>query len=724
MISLQYKTKCYLVFLGTVLALGLPVATSSAFGQASALVGQQPATGKDKKSVGSGESSWNSLQPDKDQMIANFNIVEILRRYHYNSQMGSGFRQAQAYDSYLKILDPNRSYFIASDIAAFNRWRPHFNELIQTGNLQPGFIMYKLYLTRAEDRINYVLGLLNAGVDKLDFSQDDYLDLDREKALWPENRVELNIIWLGRVKDEVLRLKMTGKEDKAIQDLLVKRYQNQLKRLDQIRSEDIFQTYINAYAETFDPHTEYMSPENAENFDISMSLSLDGIGALLKADNEYVKVVRLITAGPAEKGRLLKPADRIVGVAQDGKEMVDVIGWRLDEVVKLIRGPKGSKVHLEIIPAGNPPGDLTTRRITLTREAVKLEEQAARKDVINLKYNGGDHKVGVIYLPTFYVDFKGYRDNNPNYKSSTKDVRRLIDELRKERVEGIILDIRNNGGGSLQEASMLTNLFVSGPTVQVRGSDGRVDVMEDDDGQPFYQGPLVIMVNRLSASASEIFAGAMQDYHRALIVGSQTFGKGTVQTVQPLNHGELKYTLAKFYRVSGESTQNKGVVPDIHYPSLVDMKEIGESALPEAMPWDTIPAAVRVGEDPLRSFMTDLRQRHEARVAKDPDFVFTREQIAFSKELGSIKKLSLNEQKRQTEKKEFEERQLAMENQRRKAKGEEPLKKLDDKDADTEALAASKPEEMKPQDDAYLMETAYILLDSLGLQKAVATRQP
>ena len=349
----------------------------------------------------------------------------------------------------------------------------------------------------------------------------------------------------------------------------------------------MFQAYINAFAQTYDPHTNYLSPDNAENFDINMSLSLEGIGAVLQTDNEYVKVVRLVPAGPAEKSKLIAPADKIVGVAQGDKEMVDVIGWRLDEVVKLIRGPKGSKVRLEVIPASNAPSDQTSKVVSIIREAVKLEEQAAQKSVLKLQHEGRDYKLGVIKVPAFYLDFKAYRAQDPNYKSTTRDVKRLLGELKQEKVDGVVIDLRDNGGGSLQEATELTGLFIDqGPTVLVRNSDGRVDVLADEEPGVFYDGPLAVLVDRLSASASEIFAGAMQDYHRALILGGQTFGKGTVQTIQPLNHGELKLTLAKFYRVSGQSTQHQGVLPDIAYPDIVDTKEIGESALPEAMPWD------------------------------------------------------------------------------------------------------------------------------------------
>ena len=521
-------------------------------------------------------TSWDYLQPDREQVIASLNVVELLRRHHYNKPPLNDERSIQIYDNYLKLLDPSRSYFIAADIAEFNQWRTKFDDLLKSGDLEPGFTIYRRHLTRLEERLNFALAELGKGVDKIDFTIDEELQIDREKAPWAKDRAELDELWRKRVKDEVLRLKIAGKETKDIQELLTKRYKNQLSRLKQTRGEDAFQAYINAFATTYDPHTTYLSPDNAENFDINMSLSLEGIGAVLQSDNEYVKVVRLVPAGPAEKSKQIAPADKIVGVAQGNDEMVDVIGWRLDEVVKLIRGPKGSTVRLEVIPASNPPSDQTSKVVTITREAVKLEEQAAKKKVLELKHEGRDYKLGVIELPAFYLDFKAFRAGDPNYKSTTRDVKRLLDELQAEKVDGVVIDLRNNGGGSLQEATELTSLFIEqGPTVLVRNADGRVDVLADENKGVYYSGPLAVLVNRLSASASEIFAGAMQDYHRALILGGQTFGKGTVQTIQPLNHGELKLTLAKFYRVSGQSTQHQGVIPDITYPDVMDTKDIG-----------------------------------------------------------------------------------------------------------------------------------------------------
>ena len=665
-------------------------------------------------------NSWDNLQPDRDEVIASLNVVELLKRHHYTKPPLDDARSAIIYDSYLKLLDPSRSYFLASDIAEFDKWKFQFDDFLKSGNLNPGFVIYKRYLDRVKSRLDFALAELNKGVDSFDFTAKETLEIDRKDAPWLTSEAQLNDLWRKRIKDEVLRLKIAGKEPAKIQELLTKRYKNQLSRLDQTRSEDIFQAYINTFAMSYDPHTNYLSPDSAENFDINMSLSLEGIGAVLQSDNDQVKVVRLVPAGPADKTKQVAPADKIIGVAQGDKEMVDVIGWRLDEVVKLIRGPKGSVVRLEVIPASNAPNDQTSKIVSITREAVKLEEQAAKKSILNLKQDGKNYKLGVIEIPAFYLDFKAFRAGDPNYKSTTRDVKKLLTELQKEKVDGVIIDLRNNGGGSLQEATELTSLFIDkGPTVLVRNADGKVDVLEDENPGAFYKGPMALLVNRLSASASEIFAGAMQDYHRALIIGGQTFGKGTVQTIQPLNHGELKLTLAKFYRVSGQSTQHQGVLPDVAFPSIIDTKEIGESALPEAMPWDTIRPAIKPAADPFKPFINQLKAEHDARVAKDAEFIFIRDKLALAEKLMAEKTVSLNEAERRAQHADIDAKQLVMENARRQAKGEAPLKEM--KKEDEDALPVE-PEKTKPEDDAYLSETGRILLDYLKLTSQVAKK--
>ena len=666
---------------------------------------------------------WDHLQPNQSQVIASLNIVELLKRHHYNRSPLDSSRSQKNYDNYIKMLDPARIYFTSLDMESFEPLRNNFEELLNQGDLEPGFAIYRHYLGRVQAYLDYSIDALQQGVANIDFSINESLETDREKSPWAKNETELGDLWRKRLKDEVLRLKISGKQDADIEQLLLKRYENQKKRLAQTHSEDVFQTFINSFTQTYDPHTTYLSPDNAENFDINMSLSLEGIGAVLQSDNEHIRVVRLVPASPAEKSKQLAPADRIIGVAQDNEEMVDIIGWRLDEVVKLIRGPKGSRVRLEVIPASNPPNDQSSRTITLVREAVRLEEQAAQKHILELEQNGKKHLVGVIEIPTFYLDFKAYRSGDPNYKSTTRDVKKLIGELTGAGVDGIVIDLRNNGGGSLQEAAELTGLFIeSGPTVQVRSSDGRVDMLSDEQKGAFYRGPLTVLVNRLSASASEIFAGAMQDYHRALVIGGQTFGKGTVQSIQPLNHGELKLTLAKFYRVSGKSTQHQGVIPDISYPAEMDLEQIGESSLTAALPYDSIHPAIRPPVNPFKPFLQQLQERHEQRTQTNPDFIYKRERLQLSKQLMQDSLLSLNENKRRQQQQSIEQKQLELENKKRKARGEQLLDKLERDDEHFETAMAE--EEQNPATDAYLTEAALIMLDWINLHRTTVAQTP
>lgn len=663
---------------------------------------------------------WAHLQPERSQVIASLNIVELLKRHHYNKSAQEGSLSAQIYDNYIENLDPARIYFTAEFLKETEILRTEFERLLNNGNLDSAFAVYRHYLSKVDEYLDYAIAQIQQGVNNMDFSIDESLETDREKAPWAKNDAELKDLWRKRLKDEILRLKIAGKEDSAIQELLGKRFANQKKRLAQTRSEDVFQTFINSYTQIYDPHTNYLSPESAENFDINMSLSLEGIGAVLQNDNENVKIVRLVPAGPAEKSKQLAPADKIIGVAQGQEEMVDIIGWRLDEVVKLIRGPKGSKVRLEVIPASNAPNDQSSKTVTIVREAVKLEEQAAQKHILELETGGKKQRVGVIEIPTFYLDFKAYRNGDPDYKSTTRDVKRLIRELTDAGVDGIVIDLRNNGGGSLQEATELTGLFIEkGPTVQVRSSDGRVDMLTDEQKGAYYRGPLAVLVNRLSASASEIFAGAMQDYHRALVIGGQTFGKGTVQSIQPLNHGELKLTLAKFYRVSGKSTQHQGVVPDISYPADMDLEQIGESSLSSAMPYDSISPAIRPKSDPFKPFLAQLQAMHEQRTKDNADFIYKRERLSLNKQLMQDTLLSLNESKRRQQHQQVEQQQLALENKKRLAKGEQPLSKINNDEEQHEVAAK---EDKNPADDAYLTEAALIMLDWVNLHTKKVAR--
>jgi carboxyl-terminal processing protease len=548
-----------------------------------------------------------------------------------------------------------------------------------------------------------------------DFNQDEQLLIDRSEAPWADSEETLDYLWIKRIKNSLLGLVLAGKELPEAKETLLKRYKNQLNRAQQTKSEDVFELFMNAFTMTFDPHTNYLSPRDAENFDINMSLSLQGIGAVLQSDNEFTKVVRLIAAGPADKAGELKPGDRIVGVGQGEKgDIEDVVGERLDDVVKRIRGERDTVVRLEIIPASST--DITqTKVIKIVRDKVKLEEQSAQKDVIEITRNGQSYKIGVISIPTFYMDFEAFRKRDPNYKSTSRDVKNLITELQEEGIDGLVIDLRNNGGGSLFEARELTGLFIRrGPTVQVRDVDQNVQVHTNSDANVYYSGPMAVLVNRLSASASEIFAGAMQDYQRAIVLGGQTFGKGTVQSLQRLNHGEIKLTQAKFYRISGQSTQNKGVIPDIEFPSLYDKEIVGESSLENALPWDTISSVHHSKYGDFSGLVPTLMSNHKARINNNPDFLFLNKQIERLNEQRNKTHISLNMKERKAEREALELASLELENERRRAKGEKVFKTVEEmNEFNSEQDADKKP----AQDDAIVVESGEILLDLISMNE-------
>ncbi len=661
------------------------------------------------------ESALFHLEPLDVHPRTSLTVVEQLRTGHYLPKGLNDEASSATFDKYLEALDGGRSYLLASDVSEFETYRYKLDDALKRGQLEPAFDMFNRYQNRVVNRLEYMLKELSHGIADMRFDVDERLEIDRENSAWPTTEAELDDLWRRRLKANVLSMKLNGKELDEIQTVLTKRYKNRLKQTRLIRSEDAFQVYMNAFASTYDPHTSYLSPRTSETFNINMSLSLEGIGAVLRTADDYTEVVSLVTAGPADKSGQIMPADRIVSVGQGERgELIDVVGWRLDDVVELVRGPKGSVVRLEIQPS---EGEYTQlKEIRMVREAVQLEEQSAQKRVLTITEAGRERKIGIIEVPTFYVDMRAQQRRDPNYKSTTRDVRRLIDELREEGIEGLVIDLRNNGGGSLQEADMLTGLFIkSGPTVQVKTARRRANVYADRDDSIAWDGPMAVLVNRLSASASEIFAGAIQDYDRGLVLGSQTFGKGTVQTLIPLNRGQLKITQAKFYRISGQSTQHQGVIPDIEFPELYDVERIGESSLDDALPWDVIqPAIFERYDASLDPMIGDLRIRHDQRTANDPDFDYLRSLSAKSEENRSRTHISLNEKARIDEKAADDAWRLNLENTLRKAKGEAPLKSLDD---------LKDPEEDKDEPaekDAMLRESGHILLDLISARRQVA----
>ena len=655
-----------------------------------------------------------TLRPLEVHPRTSLSVLEQLRHNHYLQKSLDDGASSAILDKYLEMLDGARMFFLAGDIQAMERHRHGLDDALKQGDLQPAFEIFNLYQKRLAARFEFLLEVLEAGIDGMDFTLREWVEADRRQAPWPADREAANELWRKRLKAAALNMKLNGKELPEIRELLLKRYRNRLKQVRQTKSEDAFQLYVNAFASTYDPHTQYFSPRTSQNFNINMSLSLEGIGAVLRSEDEYTSVVRLVPAGPADKSGQLKPADRILSVGQgeDGP-LIDVVGWRLDDVVELIRGPRGSKVRLEV--AGGETDHAAAKVVQIVRNTVELEEQAASKHVLTLNRDGLEYRLGLVEIPTFYVDFQAAQEWEEDYKSTTRDVRSLVAELKAEGVDGLILDLRNNGGGSLQEADSLTGLFIeSGPTVQVKAAKRRPRVFSGADERAVWDGPLAVMVNRLSASASEIFAGAIQDYGRGILVGSQTFGKGTVQTLIPLNRGQLKVTAAKFYRVSGRSTQHRGILPDIEFPELNDAHRVGESSLDDAMPWDMIQPAAHVPGSGIRPLLAALRARHERRVADHPDFVYLRALAAKSREYGERERFSLNEAVRRAELAEEEAWRLDLENALRREKGEPELASLDALDS----LADEGP--LGPEDDPLLMETGQILLDFMGLERQVA----
>lgn len=676
----------------------------------------------------------SEIMPTKEQSRAAIELIRKLDRRHYISLRINDNLSSRALDNYLSKLDSNKSFFLQADIDEFESYRLILDDTLKRGDLTPAYTIFNRYQRRLVDRFQLIVDTLPEQVAKMDFAKDEDITISREDASWPNNQAEADDIWRKRLKSQVIGLRIAKKPEEEIVPLLTKRYKNQLNRVKQSKSEDAFQIYMNSVASLYDPHTNYLSPATSENFNINMSLSLQGIGAVLQSEDEYTKVVRLVHAGPADKQGELQPSDRIVAVAQGDNEFEDVIGLRLDEVVKLIRGEKGTVVRLEVIPVSAKTDD-EHQVIEIVRDTVKLEEQSAQKKVLEVMHNDQLSKLGIIDIPAFYIDFDAWRRGDPNYRSTTRDVKKLLAELIAEGVDGIIIDLRDNGGGSLQEADLLTGLFIdSGPTVQIRHANKQKQPYGKRKSAPYYDGPLAVLINRLSASASEIFAGAIQDYQRGIVVGGQSFGKGTVQSLSPLQHGQLKITESKFYRISGESTQHRGVIPDIVFPSVYDKEKVGESSLDNALAWDRINPIRHNIYHNIPAALPALRAKHDERIKSDPDFIYLNDQLALMEETRSITTLPLAEEKRRAFQAKEKQRALDIENKRRLAKGLEVLESFDeeeqndtaatdaeqsdsdkaDKAADA-AMGNSDEDEEEESIDPMLTETGYILMDTVSM---------
>lgn len=664
------------------------------------------------------------IEKQSDQTALYREILDRLATRHYRGQDLNDELSQRYLSNYIDMLDPMKSYFLESDIKEFNQWQTDLDDLARRGDVSPGFVMYNRLRDRMLAQITANIALLESDF-VFDYTVDESIVLDGEERQWLQSASEQRDYWRKRVKDSMIRLLLNDKDPAKARELLIKRFTNQITQMEQRDSQDVFQIYVNALASLYDPHTAYFSPRGTENFQINMSLSLEGIGAELRTEDEYTKVARVIPGGPADMQGILKAQDRIISVGQGDEELVDVIGWRIDDVVHLIRGAKDSIVRLELIEGGNDSSD-STKIISIVRDKVKLEEKSAQSKIIEINQDGVDLKLGVIDIPAFYMDFEAYMKRDPDYKSTTRDVDRLLTELLEEQVDGIVLDLRNNGGGSLREATMLTDLFIdTGPVVQIRNAYQQVSRNQRASARGAYTGPLLVLINRLSASASEIFAGALQDYDRAVVVGSQSFGKGTVQDVTGLSSGQLKLTVSKFYRVSGASTQHRGVVPDIEFPSLYDIDKVGESHKDNALPWDNIHSVPFKPSPSVKPLIPALTAKSEQRSASDPDFVHLVANLELRNSWDAEKAVSLSLEKRRARRTDWDTQKFLLENKRRKTKGLELYAdveawKSDNKDPDEDETVA----DAKDDDEADKQDDTSGAADSLGDSLDVAEKSP
>ncbi|MFT5023812.1 MAG: carboxyl-terminal processing protease [Colwellia sp.] len=640
------------------------------------------------------------LAPESQHAASSKRVTAQFTRAHYSKVDMDDALSEKIFDRYIKQLDYARNVFLATDIEDFQKHRLEFDQIISRGKLDIAYDIFNLNLQRRAERYDYALSLLEK--EAFDFTINEVYNFDREEADWPKDSAELNELWRLKVKYDALNLTLAGKEWPKVQEVLGKRYRYAIKRLKQSESEDVFQVVMNSFARVVEPHTSYLSPRNAEKFQMDMNLSLEGIGAVLRAEEDYTVINSVVPGGPADKSKEVKPKDRIVGVAQDDDKFEDVIGWRLDDVVDLIKGPKGTKVRLQILPA-EAEDDAVIKVVTIVRDKIVLEDRAAKSEVyFETKGDEKSKKLGIITIPSFYNNL-------------SRDVNKELDKLKAEQVAGIIIDLRGNGGGSLREATLLTGLFIDkGPVVQIRDGANRVQVNSDDDGVSSYDGSLTVMVDRYSASASEIFAAAIQDYGRGVIVGEHTFGKGTVQQHRGLGRvydlydnplGSIQFTIAKFYRINGGSTQHRGVLPDISFPTAVDPEDWGESREKNALPWDQIPKAKYQALGNLSADLTYITSLHSERVKGNREFNYLLDDIAVYQKEKDDKTISLKLDERKTKREERKAKQLIRVNERLVVMGKEKVKSLEDLPDELEEL------------DPFLDETAKITFDLISLGK-------
>ncbi len=656
-----------------------------------------------------------ALAPTEDQREIARKIGRILEETHYSREVIDDSFSRQVYHQYLEGLDPEHCYFLASDVQEFSVYQGKFDDMIHSGDVDPGFLIFDRFKQRNRERMQYSIGLLQS---QPDWNTTATYDFDRDHAPWPTTEAEMDQLWKKRVTNDVVALMLAGKTWQQATDILRKRYQTVIQRVDQVKSEDVFEDLMNAYARTYDPHTTYFSPVNSEEYRIQMSLNYEGIGASLQLLDNYVTVMNVIAGGPAAVSGNLKANDRITGVGQGpAGPLTDVEGWRLDDVVQLIRGKAGTAVRLQVLPAGAAPGS-KEKVLEFVRNKVTLKNQEAQSQLKTVTDHGRTYKIGIITVPSFYEDIAAENAGDPNYRSTTRDVLRLLEKLEDQHIDGLVLDLRDNGGGYLPEATALTGLFIPhGPVVQLRDRNGSIEVLDDPEEGPAYTGPLAVLVNRFSASASEIFAGAIQDYHRGAIIGQNTFGKGTVQNLVPLDRwsdepvdGQLTVTIGKFYRVTGESTQHRGVVPDVVLPSPIDPKEVGEADQPDSLPWDRIsgvPFKTSTGMSAVPS-VAQLESDETARTAHDPNYQWLAADIDSINAERTEHTVSLNLTARREERTRDDKMLLALDNKRRATLGLlPPLTNVDQIDKGKDKIP-----------DVIMDQAADIMADMIALDRS------
>ena len=679
------------------------------------------------------------LKPEPYQKETSRWLVRLLEQLHYKPMKLNDEFSAKIFENYLETLDPNKVYFYAKDIEGFQKYRNQVDDAIKSGDVELAFNIFTLYIKRIQERTDFALAALEKGFD---FTIDEEYLWDREDVPYIDNEETMNDLWRKRVKNDYLNLKLAGKEESKIKEILSKRYKRIAKRVSESNNEDVFQYFINSYATLIEPHTSYLAPRTSENFKINMSLSLQGIGALLGSKDDYVTIQKVIKGGPAEKQGELKRGDKIVAVGQgDSGTFVDVVGWRVDDVVEKIRGDKGTKVRLSVLSKDDLLGT-KPHTILITRDKVKLEEQAAQYQILKVNSANNERKVGVINLPAFYLDFEAKARGDEDYRSTTKDVKKILDKFNAQGVEALVMDLRNNGGGSLIEARDLTGLFIDkGPVVQIKNSRGNISVDRDTDKSISWDKPMVVLTNRASASASEIFAAALQDYGRAVVVGDRSFGKGTVQSLIPLDSyasnnehamGQLKLTLSQFFRINGGSTQNRGVIPDIRFPERAGSDSYGESEYENALPWTSIKRSNYNMQGDLTHEIPQLRKFYKKREQLNPEFSFIKEDYEYYNDLKDDKSISLSEEVRKAETKKQEERKIARKQKRESIVGGEldPLitpvivvynseddTKDEEEDAnDDEDELENTKNNSEPDGDFVLKEAARIVADLVKLK--------